>query len=139
MPFLWPGAQLCCKMLSLGVASITVIYNWKLNFLLLVHIIILMSYLLSAYYMPCTVLYAFSMLLFFIFAITRFLFFFFKFIFHCYFPQHTFFSHCTALGPSYTYMHTKLFLPLSCSVVKYLDIVPSATQQDLIVNSCQKQ
>ena len=38
-------------------------------------------------------------------------------IFLLLFPQHNFF-HCTAWGPSYTYMYTYFFLTLSCSIIR---------------------
>ena len=50
-----------------------------------------------------------------------------------------YFFHCTAWGPSYTYMYTFFFLPFILLRYKHLDIVFNATQQDLIVNPFQEQ
>ena len=50
-----------------------------------------------------------------------------------------YFFHCTAWGPSYTYMYTFFFPPFILLGYKYLDVVLNATQQDLIVNPFQEQ
>ena len=64
--------------------------------------------------------------------------FYFFIFFNSYFPNTTFFSYSTACWPSYTYMYTFCFHTLSCSIT-WLDIAPSATQQDIIANPFQNQ
>ena len=59
--------------------------------------------------------------------------------FNCYFPQHTFFSPLYNMGTQLQKHVYIIFSPIVVLHFKYLDIVLSATQQDLIVNPLQKQ
>ena len=61
-----------------------------------------------------------------------------SFFYYCYFPNTIFFSTVQHGDPvTHTCIHN--FFPIVVLCCKYLDIVLSATQQDLIVNPLQKQ
>ena len=64
---------------------------------------------------------------------------FFQFIFYCYLPQYIFFFPTVQHEDPVTHTRIHHFFSLVILCGKYLDIVLSATQQDLIVKSLQEQ
>ena len=59
------------------------------------------------------------------------------FFLNCYFPN-TFFPYCTAVTQLHIYVYI-IFSHINMPHHKWLDIVPSAAQQDLIANPFQRQ